>query len=237
MITIRLTLCRYNPASYDGQLEAKAQLVRDAFPEAAAVEVLGSPRDRHRMRAKVGIAGSESPETVRYVGLESGDVDVLHIAAAGIQRAMRTLLEALAAEPCLRASVTMVSFLGTREGDEVIASLVYSAPIDHDPWVAAAGRARRHAAEEVNLTLIGQAKGQRIVTGPDFVTETYVLKDGRHLRYKHILGHFSNPNAYACQHTLNWLCDVVKTLMPHASRSFDLLELYCGNGNHTVISV
>jgi hypothetical protein len=68
-------------------------------------------------------------------------------------------------------------------------------------------------------------------------------------RYKHVLGHFSNPNAYACTHTLDWLSDVVNScVVPHLSLqqhaagdggngALDLLELYCGNGNHTVMMI
>mmetsp|Transcript_78428 Transcript_78428/g.153448 ORF Transcript_78428/g.153448 Transcript_78428/m.153448 type:complete len:507 (+) Transcript_78428:122-1642(+) len=106
-------------------------------------------------------------------------------------------------------------------------------------------------SDRVKMSLIGQAKGHRVVVGPmgdggngddggsgecsqrDYVREVYELKDGRTLRYKHVMGHFSNPNAFACKHTLDWLSDVATNNIKNRA-SVDLLELYCGNGNHTV---
>jgi hypothetical protein len=43
----------YAPEDYLAQLEVKAELVRQCFPEARTVEVMPSPPSHHRMRAKV----------------------------------------------------------------------------------------------------------------------------------------------------------------------------------------
>jgi tRNA (uracil-5-)-methyltransferase len=76
----------------------------------------------------------------------------------------------------------------------------------------------------------------------DWVVETYSLPGGRRLSYKQVEGSFSNPNARICELTLQWLCSVSKQSLPSrcagsAARGSgdgpDLLELYCGNGNHT----
>jgi len=225
----------FNPAGYAEQLAMKAALVRSSFPEVAAVEVFGSPVDKHRMRCKVGVVGSESAATLRYADIE-GRMDVLDIACSGIQAAMPVVLEAARAEPQLRRNLSMMSFLGTRDGADVIACLVYGAPLDPGEWRAAAERVQ--AAWPVGrgcISLIGQARGQRVVSGAEFLRETYRLSDGRRLAYKHVFGHFSNPNAFACEQTLDWLSGAVRSLVPEAERQKrDLLELYCGNGNHTV---
>lgn len=58
----------------------------------------------------------------------------------------------------------------------------------------------------------------------------------RTLTYKQITDGFSNPNSHVNAKALEWICDsclvAMNNLPPSASR--DLLELYCGGGNHTV---
>ena len=97
----------------------------------------------------------------------------------------------------------------------------------------------------------------------NYVVETLRLSDGRALTYKQAEGAFSNPNAYMAESTLEWLCDCSRTVIkdalarrtdrgertdagagsanssgaeaPDASERLpSLLELYSGNGNHTV---
>ena len=85
------------------------------------------------------------------------------------------------------------------------------------------------------------------------------LSDGRTLVYKQAEGAFSNPNAFMAESTLEWLCDCSRTVVREriggggddtadggiesekttststaATSLPSLLELYCGNGNHTV---
>ena len=84
------------------------------------------------------------------------------------------------------------------------------------------------------------------------------LSDGRTLVYKQAEGAFSNPNAFMAESTLEWLCECSRTVVRErlggddetidggiesekttststaAANLPSLLELYCGNGNHTV---
>jgi len=57
------------------------------------------------------------------------------------------------------------------------------------------------------------------------------------VRYKQVEDGFSNPNGPVNKSSLDWLCASMQAIV--ASRQaeqagLDLLELYCGNGNHTV---
>lgn len=54
------------------------------------------------------------------------------------------------------------------------------------------------------------------------------------LRYKQIDDGFSNPNTVVNMRVLDWLCVSLEELLPEERRKKDLLEMYCGNGNHTV---
>jgi tRNA (uracil-5-)-methyltransferase len=73
------------------------------------------------------------------------------------------------------------------------------------------------------------------------------LADGRILTYKQVDGVFSNPNSHVNVSVLDWLCANMQQLQketacnmtnnldfPTDDKKMDLLELYCGNGNHTL---
>jgi tRNA/tmRNA/rRNA uracil-C5-methylase (TrmA/RlmC/RlmD family) len=92
---------KYDPASYNSQLEVKAQLVREYFPEVEGnVEVLSSPPSNHRMRAKLGVAGADGDGSqLSFVNFEDGIINSLDIACEGICALMPLLLDALKAEP------------------------------------------------------------------------------------------------------------------------------------------
>jgi tRNA (uracil-5-)-methyltransferase len=110
----------------------------------------------------------------------------------------------------------------------------------------------RHIPSVQSLSLLGRTRGIKIVIGHDYVYETLHLSDGRSLQYKQVEEGFSNPNSVVNQRALQWLCDVAQqAAVPtgdnahtgetggvgaaNAERSkIDLLEMYCGNGNHTV---
>jgi tRNA (uracil-5-)-methyltransferase len=101
-----------------------------------------------------------------------------------------------------------------------------------------------------SLSLLGRTRGIKIVIGHDYVYETLHLSDGRSLQYKQVEEGFSNPNSVVNQRALQWLCEVAQqAAVPAGSdvdsseadgdtnatkTKIDLLEMYCGNGNHTV---
>lgn len=82
------------------------------------------------------------------------------------------------------------------------------------------------------------------------VKEVLHLSDGRKLTYVQVEGAFSNPNGHVNEKALDWICAAVNQSTKELSSdsvcrltggkgdalgpNSDLLELYCGNGNHTV---
>ena len=93
----------------------------------------------------------------------------------------------------------------------------------------------------LNKTFMNVHSKVRRVSGRDYVVETLAMSDGRTLQYRQLEGHFSNPNSHIAALTLDWLCAKSKQLIAaslgqeegHPPTS-DLLEMYCGNGNHTM---
>lgn len=85
------------------------------------------------------------------------------------------------------------------------------------------------------VQVLGRSRGVLRVVGRDYVIERLPLSDGRVLQYRQVEGSFSNPNGRIAISTLDWLCSVCRDITAAAPpQSMDLLELYCGNGNHTV---
>ena len=102
------------------------------------------------------------------------------------------------------------------------------------------------------LNLLGRSKNVAVSIGPvNYVVEELTLSDGKVLSYHQPEGAFSNPNAFVAEHTVDWLVDVSRTTVVAAMRGLrtddenenenaatphqpSLLELFCGNGNHTV---
>lgn len=96
------------------------------------------------------------------------------------------------------------------------------------------------------FVIIIRYKNKKIIVGKNnYIIEKLVLNKGNPLLYKQIDDGFSNPNTIVNMKALDWICKVVEQyICPPIpinlsnnnavhSRS-DLLEMYCGNGNHTV---
>ena len=83
--------------------------------------------------------------------------------------------------------------------------------------------------------------------------EVLHLADGRAVSYIQVEDGFSNPNASVNQLALDWICSVIEHATANLANQcndsgddssssssngtrgcLDVLELYCGNGNHTV---
>ena len=142
----------------------------------------------------------------------------------------------------MRAGLRAAEFLGTM-GDDMLVTFVYDRPIG-DPWRAAAGEVREAMVAEMPsgdfeaLNLLGRSKKVVVEVDRNYVTERLHLSDGRVLSYTQIQGSFSNPNGNVNTQCLEWICraadDMVRDTLDRGLDTLDFLELYCGNGNHTV---
>lgn len=150
----------------------------------------------------------------------------------------------------LAAGLQAVHYLSSTTG-EVVITMIYDRFIEcdssnHQSWFSQASDLRHLLLSQQTiccplsiLNIIGRSKKQKIVIGCNYIYEHLSLKhDGRVLRYKQVDDGFSNPNALVNMKALDWICMVVKEeIFLKQSRNnelLDLLEMYCGNGNHTV---
>lgn len=165
--------------------------------------------------------------------------------------------DSTARDGCLfTCGVRAVHFRATMHGDMLI-TFIYDRPIENEIyWKESAAYIRHHLA--IDCSIMARAKGQVVylhsIGEIDIsVKEALRLSDGRLLTYIQPEGSFSNPNGRINEQCLDWLCDTTTQIIAsrHLDQSigissgkagsdnmhchkFNLLELYCGSGNHTV---
>ena len=217
----------FDPATYDAQLaEKKARLVELLAPFGAPEPaVFDSPREHYRMRAEFRLWREDGQR--HYAMFAPGDkhtpilLDDFPIASLRINELMPRLRAAWQASEALSFKLFQVEFLTTLAGDALI-TLAYHRPLD-EAWQTEAEK----LAAELNVSLVGRSRGQRLVIGRDYVEEELAVA-GRSFRYRQPEGAFTQPNGKVCEKMLNWAYDAL------GERDDDLLELYCGNGNFTL---
>ncbi len=222
-----MTHLRFDPATYDTQLAAKAERLRELLTpfDAPAPEVFDSPREHYRLRTEFRLWREDGQR--HYAMFEPGDnrtpilIDDFPIASRRINDLMPQLKAAWVASETLSFKLFQVEFLTTLAGDALI-TLAYHRPLD-EAWQVEA----EQLAANLGASIVGRSKGKRIVIGRDYVEEELVVA-GRTFRYRQPEGAFTQPNGKVCQKMLNWAFDAL------GERDDDLLELYCGNGNFTL---
>ena len=212
----------------DLSLEAKVSALRQDFGALlpAAIAVYPSPPTGYRMRAEFRIwHRDERCHYAMYRPGESGTpyvIDDFPPGAAAITRLMPPLLAALNATPELRRRLFAAEFLTTMAGDALI-TLIYHRALT-PVWQDAA----RTLADHLNCSLIGRSRKQKIVIGRDHVIQTLSVA-GRRYCWQQIESAFTQPNAVINREMLAWTAEQARNL------GGDLLELYCGNGNFTLV--
>jgi len=158
------------------------------------------------------------------------------ICCEAVYELMPRVLVAIATVPALRRGLRAAKFLATLSGT-VMLTLVYKERHLGEGWLAAAVELKRTLGLH---HLLGRSKDvRRIVDDAEqrtAVLETaFQLESGRTLQYLKPEDGFSNPNGAMAIHTMNWLCSCAAALRERApaTKPFELLEMFCGNGNHT----
>ncbi len=218
---------------------------------------------RQRCRFAIQSKSTPDSDDVKlhHVMWESGGpnikVDTFPIASIQIFNMMPILLSELEKRTELHNDLRAINYLSSSAGD-FIATLIYERPLD-DTWLFIAQTLQQHLTElniptVRNISIIGRRKGVKLVVGRDWVEESLTLSDSRVVTYIQVDEGFSNPNSYVNAKVLDWLCDIAKLINSdsnsnnttnltdksdwknscHQGGSTDLLEMFCGNGNHTV---
>lgn len=223
-----MPLSNIDPERYQQQLDIKAERIRKQFQQFSpqTLQIFDSPPLHFRQRAefKIWHEGEHSfyamfrPEQPKTPVA----IDDFPIGSNRLNQAMRDVINAILVTEALRRKLFQVEFLTTLSG-EVLVTLIYHRPLDN-AWELAACALQ----SELTIKLIGRSKKQKLILSDDFVTETLNVA-GNHYSFQQVENSFTQPNAMVNQKMLEW------ALIHTSQNGGDLLELYCGNGNFTVI--
>lgn len=227
-ISIGMPYSTLTPEQYTSLLAEKQSRISKHFAEFSppGIEVHDSPPLNFRMRAEFRLWHDDND--CYFVMFEPGPakkqyrIDQLPIASKQINELMPNLLNEIRESEDLRKKLFQVEFLSTLSG-ECLISLIYHRALGTN-W-----EQKAHAlADKLQVKIIGRSKKQKLVLTDDYVTERLSV-NGRSYVFRQIEGGFTQPNAIVNQKMLEWV--------DRHSRSFkgDALELYCGNGNFTVV--
>jgi tRNA (uracil-5-)-methyltransferase len=223
-----MPLSRVIPDQYPQQLDAKAEKIRQQFAEfkPPALQIFSSPSLQFRMRAEFKIWHQDDDSYFAMFNREQPKqpvrIDNFSIGAALIQQLMQSLLTAIKGSPILRHKLFQVEFLTTLSGEALVTMIYHKALDEH--WQQLAEQLQ----QQLNINIIGRSKKQRLVLNTDFVTEQLQV-NGQRYDFQQVENSFTQPNATVNQKMLSWALENSKT------QGGDLLELYCGNGNFTVV--
>lgn len=222
-----MPLSNVNPEQYQSLLRAKcatvSQLLAPFNPPQA--EVFASAQTAYRMRAEFRMW--HDGDTLDYVMFRRDEpktpvpVHQFPIACEAIQQLMPILREKLTHSDVLRRKLFQVEFLSTLSG-ETLVTLAYHRKLLPD-WEEAAAT----LSAELGVSLVGRSRKQKVVLGDNFVRESLTV-EGRAFSFLQYEQAFTQPNAGINIQMITWAC------ARGASRTGDLLELYCGNGNFTL---
>ncbi|WP_037586418.1 tRNA (uridine(54)-C5)-methyltransferase TrmA [Stenoxybacter acetivorans] len=217
-------------SEYAQQLKKKQELVQTLFAEFNPPDwaVFSSVPHHYRMRTEFRVWHER--DTCCYAMFVAGEkpsaksvIRLTDFAAAHthIRRLMPLLLAEINQTEILKNRLYQVDFLTTQSDDNLI-TLIYHKKID-DAWHAAA----IDLARELNVSVVGRSRGQKVVLNRDYVIENLCVNDEMFV-YRQPESAFSQPNAGVCEKMLAWVQTAGQDL------NGDLLELYCGNGNFTM---
>jgi len=222
-----------DPAWYDQQLQQKLALFRQQFAglQTPLPEVFRSEPLHFRMRAEFRIwhEGDRSHYAMTPPGQRKPQpIDNFAIGSRLMLALMPALLAAVHRQPVLRQRLYAVEFLTTLSG-EALVTLIYHRALDQS-WTSAAQLVRQDLQRQTGaaVDLIGRSRRQKLVVERDYVDEKLTV-DGCDYRYRQMETGFSQPNAGVNEKMLAWASDCTRDAVG------DLLELYCGNGNFTLV--
>ena len=247
---------RYDSSLYEEMLVAKVKSVQQKlvhhgiFPALEALpemEAFPSPDKYFRQRCRFSIQHDES--SFEYMMWEDDGspkhiIRTFPIASKYINDAMPVLKMGIIPHNILLHSLNSVHFIVSLTGNMII-TLFYDVALDPINWREAAKSLKSFVENTLaggiqSVQIVGRgACHSKVVVDSDCIEEVLVVEDGRELRYIQVLDGFSNPNAVVNAKSLNFMISVIKSIPGlGASTSpadrFDLLEMYCGMGNHTV---
>lgn len=223
--------CNFYDIPYDKQLEAKHLEQKERFFPLYqdAIEQFGSDTLAHRARAEFRIWHEDSTWSFALTHLVDKKKVVPILRCVKLLPSIQTMMQRLQQHlhsKTLTHKLFGIEFLATQQ-QEMIITLLYHKRLD-EQW-------RQEATALAQITqaeIIGRARKERIVIGKDYITERLHMQQPqqRTLQYIQFENGFTQPNPSTNEKMLDWTVQQLKQI-----ECRDLLELYCGLGNFTIV--
>jgi len=217
----------FKPERYEALFEKKCFDNQKKFTEFTKLTAQHFPSPKQGFRVRAEFRLWHEGDDLSYVMFDPEnpstpvEIDLFPQALPRIAETMPKFLDTLRNDPVLRQKVFQVEFLELRNG-ELLLTLLYYCVLD-ESWQHEAAA----LAGELNASVIGRSRKQKILLGRDYVEEDFSAGDQR-FRYRAYEQSFVQPNATINQAMLTWIWERA------AGAQGELLELYCGNGNFTL---
>jgi len=215
---------------YKQQLEEKVTRLSSILAQfnSPALEVFDSPSQHYRMRAEFRVWHDGDDLYHIMFDQESKKpyrVDKFDPASMVINKAMLLVIEKVKQSPILRRKLFQIDYLSGLS-ESLVISMLYHKPLD-DEWQTAAEQMQSQLREELNVSIIGRARKQKVALDNDYIIERLPIK-GKDYAFMHIENSFTQPNAYVNIKMIEWAQSCSDNLKG------DLLEFYCGAGNFSL---
>ena len=211
-----------NEDLYARQLKGKKDLFFSFFSDLTKnLNYFPSPPSHFRTRAELGVHASNNIQFTMVENNKKINVDQLMICDAKINQFICQLKTELLSSDEIKEKLFQTEIQVSRSGEGIV-SLIYHKPLDTN-WIKKA----KKLSSEIDASIIGRSRKQKLVIGKDFVTEIYNahIKKIKVNLYEQC---FSQPNPYICDEMLTWVSKN-KGLHHHVT------ELHCGVGTFTIL--
>jgi len=211
-----------NEDPYSIQLKDKKDLFSLFFSKLTKnLSYFPSPPSHFRTRAELGVNVSNNIQLTMVENNKKINVDKLTICDAKINQFISQLKIKLLDSDEIKEKLFQTEIQVSRSGEGIV-SLIYHKTLDAN-WIQAA----KKLSFEIDASIVGRSRKQKLVVGKDFVTETYNagIKKIKVNLYEQC---FSQPNPYICDKMLTW---VSKSIKSH----HHVTELHCGVGTFTIL--
>jgi tRNA (uracil-5-)-methyltransferase len=218
--------CTLHDYSYEDGLNKKVDVIKDQFSALydGDFEIVRSKESNFRARAefKLWHTGDEISYAMNSVDKKVVTIDSCSIVIDNIVKVMQPLIDDLGLDSEMHYKLFTVEYLSSLSGDTLV-TLIYHKRLE-DSWTFKA----KELEKKHNIKIIGRSRKQKIVLSSDYITEELVVNNKKYY-YTQYESSFTQPNPFVNQKMLEWAENNSK------NNGKDLLELYCGNGNFTMV--
>jgi tRNA (uracil-5-)-methyltransferase len=218
--------CTLYETNYEDGLIAKVDIIKDKFKHLYSddFEIFRSVISNFRARAefKVWHDGDKISYAMTSTDKKSVLIDSCSIVLEPIAHMMDKLIVDLESNQELNSRLFAIEYLSSLNNDTLV-TLIYHKRLE-DSWSLKA----KELEKKYNIKIIGRSRKQKLTLTSDYITEKLIVNSKEYL-YTQYEASFTQPNPYLNQKMLEWADNNSK------DNGKDLLELYCGNGNFTMV--